>query len=64
MFVLQIQGLYPLIPHSYTYRADSNVTLLALELSDWCYMLDFFPATEMIIYRRMSHVKRILKEYK
>ncbi|KAK9743533.1 Cyclic nucleotide-binding domain [Popillia japonica] len=51
-----VQGLFKEIPHHFSFRALTIADIASLKLSEWEYLLDFFPSTKDIIYQRVEEI--------
>lgn len=44
------QGIYLRAGHIYTYKVAENSLILLLKRDDWIYLLDYFPASALLLY--------------
>lgn len=51
------QGIYPRIGHKYTYQADTYCFILQLKRDHWIHLLDFYPASQFVIYNAQEYLK-------
>lgn len=49
------------LEHTKTYKALSSVDLIALAISDWEYLLEWFPASKQKLLNRVQEHADILK---
>jgi CRP-like cAMP-binding protein len=50
------QGLFPNVPHHFSYRARTRVHIVVLHFSDWEHLLNFFPENKDTILMKTTNV--------
>lgn len=50
------QGIYLRLGHYYTYKVVKNSFILILKREDWIYLLDYFPASKLLLYDKSKEI--------
>lgn len=51
------QGIYLRVGHQYTYKVVKNSFILVLKREDWIYLLDYFPASKLLLYDKAKEAQ-------
>lgn len=51
------QGIYERCGHKYTYKANTYCFVLELKRERWIHLLNFFPASEFVIFNAVEYLK-------